>query len=102
MLHSFIFITIFFQSIDQSQLTAVRQRHGSHSVFTRNRFRIRRDHILEDAYNQMSALSEDDLRGVVCSIFYLSIMYVHFLFVVLKIAFCPLLSQEDDNRFLFI
>ncbi|XP_062178168.1 E3 ubiquitin-protein ligase UPL6 isoform X2 [Alnus glutinosa] len=48
-----------------SQLTAVRQRHGSHSVFTRNRFRIRRDHILEDAYNQMSALSEDDLRGVI-------------------------------------
>lgn len=48
-----------------SQLTAVRQRHGSNSVFTRNRFRIRRDHILEDAYNQMSALSEDDLRGVI-------------------------------------
>jgi hypothetical protein len=65
-INSSIFVTIFFQSIYQSQLTAVRQRHGSHSVFTRNRFRIRRDHILEDAYNQMSALSEDDLRGVVC------------------------------------
>ncbi|XP_040990913.1 E3 ubiquitin-protein ligase UPL6 isoform X2 [Juglans microcarpa x Juglans regia] len=48
-----------------SQLTAVRQRQESHSVFTRNRFRIRRDHILEDAYNQMSALSEEDLRGVI-------------------------------------
>ncbi|KAK7246229.1 hypothetical protein RIF29_41089 [Crotalaria pallida] len=48
-----------------SQLAAVRQRHGSQSVFTRNRFRIRRDHILEDAYNQMSQLSEDDLRGVI-------------------------------------
>jgi hypothetical protein len=66
-INSSMFVTVFFQSIYQSQLTAVRQRHGSHSVFTRNRFRIRRDHILEDAYNQMSALSEDDLRGVVCA-----------------------------------
>ncbi|CAL0334474.1 unnamed protein product [Lupinus luteus] len=48
-----------------SQLAAVRQRDGSQSVFTRNRFRIRRDHILEDAYNQMSRLSEDDLRGLI-------------------------------------
>ncbi|GMN55087.1 hypothetical protein TIFTF001_024203 [Ficus carica] len=48
-----------------SQLAAVRQKHGSHAVYTRNRFRIRRDHILEDAYNQMSALSEDDLRGTI-------------------------------------
>ncbi|CAN6551200.1 unnamed protein product [Malus baccata var. baccata] len=46
-----------------SQLAAARQRHESNSVFTRNRFRIRRDRILEDAYDQMSALSEDDLRG---------------------------------------
>ncbi|XP_024025559.1 E3 ubiquitin-protein ligase UPL6 isoform X1 [Morus notabilis] len=46
-----------------SQLAAVRQKHGSHAVYTRNRFRIRRDRILEDAYNQMSALSEEDLRG---------------------------------------
>ncbi|KAM4116643.1 hypothetical protein ACB094_02G066300 [Castanea mollissima] len=51
--------------IFNSQLSAVRQRHGSNSVFSRNRFRIRRDHILEDAYNQMSALSEEDLRGVI-------------------------------------
>ncbi|RXH71819.1 hypothetical protein DVH24_025320 [Malus domestica] len=49
--------------ITQSQLAAARQRHESNSVFTRNRFRIRRDRILEDAYDQMSALSEDDLRG---------------------------------------
>ncbi|XP_057430179.1 E3 ubiquitin-protein ligase UPL6 [Lotus japonicus] len=48
-----------------SQLAAARQRHGSQAVFTRNRFRIRRDHILEDAYNQMSQLSEDDLRGLI-------------------------------------
>ncbi|KAL5782068.1 hypothetical protein ACOSP7_007097 [Xanthoceras sorbifolium] len=51
--------------IFHSQLAAVRQSHGSHGVFTRNRFRIRRDHILEDAYSQMSALSEEDLRGAI-------------------------------------
>ncbi|CAN8259033.1 unnamed protein product [Cochlearia groenlandica] len=43
--------------------TARQQSHGSQGIFARNRFRIRRDHILEDAYNQMSALSEDDLRA---------------------------------------
>ncbi|XVF62396.1 hypothetical protein PTKIN_Ptkin09bG0004200 [Pterospermum kingtungense] len=48
-----------------SQLASVRQRQGAHGVFTRNRFRIRRDHILEDAYNQMSTLSEEDLRGLI-------------------------------------
>ncbi|XP_019419938.1 PREDICTED: E3 ubiquitin-protein ligase UPL6-like isoform X2 [Lupinus angustifolius] len=48
-----------------SQLAAVRQRHGSQSAFTRNRFKIRRDHILEDAYNQMSQLPESDLRGLI-------------------------------------
>ncbi|KAI4335030.1 hypothetical protein L6164_013716 [Bauhinia variegata] len=48
-----------------SQLAAVRQRQGSQAVFARNRFRIRRDHILEDAYNQMSQLSEDDLQGLI-------------------------------------
>ncbi|KAG4126870.1 hypothetical protein ERO13_D10G182300v2 [Gossypium hirsutum] len=48
-----------------SQLASVRQRHWAHGVFTRNRFRIRRDHILEDAYNQMSQLSEEDLRGLI-------------------------------------
>ncbi|KAJ4822903.1 E3 ubiquitin-protein ligase upl6 [Turnera subulata] len=49
--------------IFSSQLLAVRQRNGTHGVLARSRFRIRRDHILEDAYNQMSALSEEDLRG---------------------------------------
>ncbi|XP_027931583.1 E3 ubiquitin-protein ligase UPL6 isoform X1 [Vigna unguiculata] len=48
-----------------SQLAAARQRQGSQAVFTRNRFKIRRNHILEDAYNQMSQLSEDDLRGLI-------------------------------------
>ncbi|KAJ9154641.1 hypothetical protein P3X46_027959 [Hevea brasiliensis] len=51
--------------IFNSQLLAVRQRHVVDGVFTRNRFRIRRDRILEDAYNQMSALSEEDLRGLI-------------------------------------
>ncbi|CAI0467575.1 unnamed protein product [Linum tenue] len=51
--------------IFNSQLVAIKQRHGPHGVFARNRFRIRRDHILEDAYNQMSALSEEDLRGLI-------------------------------------
>ncbi|KAH0927084.1 hypothetical protein HID58_019340 [Brassica napus] len=48
-----------------TQLATARESHdhGSQAIFARNRFRIRRDHILEDAYNQMSALSEDDLRG---------------------------------------
>ncbi|XP_019096388.1 PREDICTED: E3 ubiquitin-protein ligase UPL6-like [Camelina sativa] len=46
-----------------TQLATARQSHGSQGIFSRNRFRIRRDHILEDAYNQMSQLSEDDLRG---------------------------------------
>ncbi|KAK8471005.1 hypothetical protein PHAVU_003G118500 [Phaseolus vulgaris] len=50
--------------IYSSQLAAVRQRHGSQAVFSRNRFRIKRDHILEDAYNQMSQLTEDSLRGL--------------------------------------
>ncbi|KAI5410009.1 hypothetical protein KIW84_055471 [Lathyrus oleraceus] len=51
--------------ISTSQLAAARQIHGSHIVFTRNRFRIRCDHILEDAYNQMSQMPEDDLRGLI-------------------------------------
>ena len=37
------------------------ETRGSHSVFTINRFIIWRDHILEDAFNQLNVLSEDDL-----------------------------------------
>ena len=55
--------------IFQSQLAAARQRDGSHSVFSRNRFIIQWDHSLEDAFNQLSALSEDDLRGLVLALF---------------------------------
>ncbi|KAL9690863.1 hypothetical protein QQ045_011275 [Rhodiola kirilowii] len=46
-----------------SQLAAGRKRTDSHGVFVRNRFRIRRDQILEDGYNQLSSLTEEDLRG---------------------------------------
>ncbi|XP_043709518.1 E3 ubiquitin-protein ligase UPL6-like isoform X1 [Telopea speciosissima] len=48
-----------------SQLAAARQRNGPQAVFTRHRFRIRRDRIFEDAFNQLSALSEEDLRGMI-------------------------------------
>lgn len=60
--------------IYQSQLAGVRQRHGSHAVYTRNRFRIRRDHILEDAYSQMNQMNEEDLRGPVNTIIFLSLV----------------------------
>lgn len=60
-------MTIIYLLFHQSQLAAVRQRHGPQAVFSRNRFRIKRDRILEDAYNQMSQLTEDSLRGSVKS-----------------------------------
>ncbi|XP_074307347.1 E3 ubiquitin-protein ligase UPL6 [Silene latifolia] len=46
-----------------SQLATARKRDGSHGVFTRNRLKIRRDHILEDAFDQLNTLSEEDLKG---------------------------------------
>ncbi|URE02384.1 HECTc [Musa troglodytarum] len=46
-----------------SELVASRQRSGAHPALVRCRFRIRRNRILEDAFNQLHALSEDDLRG---------------------------------------
>ncbi|VVB00353.1 unnamed protein product [Arabis nemorensis] len=45
-----------------TQLATARQSHGYQGIFARKPFRIRRDHILEDAYNQMNALSEDEFR----------------------------------------
>ncbi|XP_024984988.1 E3 ubiquitin-protein ligase UPL6 isoform X4 [Cynara cardunculus var. scolymus] len=48
-----------------SQLAAIKERPGSHSLFNRSSFKIRRDHILEDAFNQLSTLPEEDLRGVI-------------------------------------
>lgn len=61
----FAFNLCFLYLFLQSQLAAARKRDGSHAVFTRNRLKIRRGHILEDAFNQLSTLSEDDLRGPV-------------------------------------
>ncbi|KAG9136757.1 hypothetical protein Leryth_004517 [Lithospermum erythrorhizon] len=46
-----------------SQLTAAKAEQGAHSVFSRTRFRIRRDRILEDSFDQLNTLSEEDLRG---------------------------------------
>ncbi|KAI5650965.1 hypothetical protein M9H77_36970 [Catharanthus roseus] len=46
-----------------SQLNAVKDRYAPNVAFSRIRFRVRRDHILEDAFGQMNALTEEDLRG---------------------------------------
>ncbi|KAL8244543.1 hypothetical protein R6Q59_010801 [Mikania micrantha] len=48
-----------------SQLAAIKDRPGSHALINRSNFKIRRDHILEDAFSQLSTLSEEDLRGVI-------------------------------------
>ncbi|XP_076935775.1 E3 ubiquitin-protein ligase UPL6-like isoform X2 [Bidens hawaiensis] len=48
-----------------SQLAAIKERPGSHSLFNRTTFKIRRDGVLEDAFSQLSTLSEEDLRGVI-------------------------------------
>nr|CAB3464020.1 unnamed protein product [Digitaria exilis] len=45
-----------------SQLASSRQS-ASHSAFTRHRFKIRRNRLLEDAFDQLSMLSEEDLKG---------------------------------------
>ncbi|XP_066362074.1 E3 ubiquitin-protein ligase UPL6-like [Miscanthus floridulus] len=45
-----------------SQLTSSRQS-TSHSALTRQRFKIRRNRLLEDAFDQLSLLSEEDLKG---------------------------------------
>ncbi|KAL0457533.1 UNVERIFIED_CONTAM: E3 ubiquitin-protein ligase UPL6 [Sesamum latifolium] len=51
--------------IFNSQLATMKERNSAHAIFTRNRFKIRRDHILEDAFSQLNALAEEDLRGVI-------------------------------------
>nr|XP_027118125.1 E3 ubiquitin-protein ligase UPL6-like [Coffea arabica] len=48
-----------------SQLVAARERNIPHVPYVRNRFRVRRDHILEDAFDQLNALTEEDLRGLI-------------------------------------
>ncbi|KFK40581.1 hypothetical protein AALP_AA2G014700 [Arabis alpina] len=45
------------------QLETARKRHAAQDIFTRKLFKLRIDHILEDAFNQMSELSVDEFRG---------------------------------------
>ncbi|KAL5231664.1 hypothetical protein ABZP36_030440 [Zizania latifolia] len=46
-----------------SQLANSRQSTTSHSALTRHQFKIRRNRLLEDAFDQLSMLSEEDLKG---------------------------------------
>ncbi|KAI0504427.1 hypothetical protein KFK09_015379 [Dendrobium nobile] len=48
--------------IFNAQLAASKQQIGAYSLH-RNRFRIRRNRIFEDAFNQLSVLSTEELRG---------------------------------------
>nr|XP_043633953.1 E3 ubiquitin-protein ligase UPL6 isoform X2 [Erigeron canadensis] len=48
-----------------SQLAAIKEGTGSHAMSNRSTFKIRRDRILEDAFNQLSTLADKDLRGVI-------------------------------------
>ncbi|KAJ6848503.1 E3 ubiquitin-protein ligase UPL6 isoform X1 [Iris pallida] len=45
-----------------TQLAASRQGSEGHPNLVRQHFKIRRNHILEDAFNQLTVLSEEDLR----------------------------------------
>lgn len=58
-------LSVYCETELQLQLASMRERDNVHAIFARNRFKIRRDHILEDAFSQLSALAEEDLRGVV-------------------------------------
>ncbi|PKA63004.1 E3 ubiquitin-protein ligase UPL6 [Apostasia shenzhenica] len=46
-----------------AQLAASKQRSNAYPPLPRNRFRIRRNRIFEDAFNQLSVLSTEELRG---------------------------------------
>ncbi|GLT31999.1 hypothetical protein SLA2020_066960 [Shorea laevis] len=48
-----------------AQLAAAKQQHQPRGVLVRKHFVIRRDHFWEDACSQMSASSEEDLRGLI-------------------------------------
>uniref|UniRef100_A0A0D9WD29 HECT-type E3 ubiquitin transferase n=1 Tax=Leersia perrieri TaxID=77586 RepID=A0A0D9WD29_9ORYZ len=52
-----------------SQLANSRQSTTSHSALTRHRFKIRRNRLLEDAFDQLSMLSEEDLKGPIRVVF---------------------------------
>ncbi|VFQ60995.1 unnamed protein product [Cuscuta campestris] len=47
------------------KLASSRERNGSQAVFARTKLKIRRDHILEDSFDQLNKLSDDDLRGLI-------------------------------------
>ncbi|KAH9311826.1 hypothetical protein KI387_026861, partial [Taxus chinensis] len=48
-----------------SQLAAARQKNSVHTPFARHRIRIRRDRAVEDAFNQLNGLTEEELRGMI-------------------------------------
>lgn len=73
-------MSIIVHSDYQSQLAAARERNVPHVPFVRNRFRVRRDHILEDAFEQLNALSEEDLRGLVMFLFSCLVALNHIIF----------------------
>ncbi|KAJ4796995.1 ubiquitin protein ligase 6 [Rhynchospora pubera] len=49
--------------IFQSHLDACKQRSGFHQPLTNHRLKIRRNRILDDAFSQLSAFTEEDLRN---------------------------------------
>ncbi|KAF3334530.1 E3 ubiquitin-protein ligase UPL6-like isoform X1 [Carex littledalei] len=49
--------------IFQSYLDASKQRSGFHQPLTNHRLKIRRSRILDDAFSQLSAFTEEDLRN---------------------------------------
>ncbi|XP_057809773.1 E3 ubiquitin-protein ligase UPL6 [Salvia miltiorrhiza] len=51
--------------IFHSQLATMKGRISVHPIYNRNRFKIRRSHILEDSFSQLNALTEEDLRGAI-------------------------------------
>ncbi|KAL6519741.1 E3 ubiquitin-protein ligase upl6 [Orobanche minor] len=51
--------------IFNSQLLMKERRGGTAPILTRNRFKIRRDHLLEDSFSQLNALAEPDLHGTI-------------------------------------
>ncbi|CAA7388281.1 unnamed protein product [Spirodela intermedia] len=52
-----------------SQLVAARQRNADQFAFPRNQFRIRRNRIFEDGFNQLTRLTEEELKGMIRIIF---------------------------------
>lgn len=65
-LYSFHHRYLYFMTFFQSQLVAARQRNADQFAFPRNQFRIRRNRIFEDGFNQLTRLNEEELKGMVC------------------------------------